>query len=124
MDAWDRKLTWVQRNRKRKHLALRIAEVMPAVVHLLEQDLRSPLGQVAEYLGRMATDDLAGHCRVAGLEARTLRINVDQPARVSWMRARWQTPILRALSSHATFRVDHCLGFYMPPTAHRLSPRN
>ena len=94
----DERLQCVQRNRQRTARSVRLG---PLVQRLIKQayapELLAPTSHTADLLAGVVDEEFRNHCRIASVAHQTLVLHVDKQGMVFALRARWTTPIEKAL---------------------------
>lgn len=91
-------LAWVQRNRSRRQKERAVAEVLSTYVNRLFPDEGSAIAEACRAVAAVVDDTFNSHCHLAGLQSRTLIVEVDKPGLIYSMRVRWTEAISEALS--------------------------
>ncbi len=91
----DRRLAWVQSNRRRAERATLVGQSVAKMT--ASMPARGEAEEVAVIMADQVDDEFRKHCRVAGQRNGPWVVNVDAPALVYPMRLRWSARLREAL---------------------------
>lgn len=99
MDREERRLRWVQTNRRRKSVPERLGEVAQAVISDSQQAGPVWRRRIWAVLAEYAGPDLLDHMRLVSLRQGVLHIEVQEPAILYHLRLQWERRIVEVLRS-------------------------
>ena len=105
----DRRLSWVQSNRRRAERATPVGQLVAKMAASLPA--RGEAEEVAAVMADQVDGEFRKHCRVAGQRNGPWVVNVDAPALVYPMRLRWSARLREALSRAGGRRLERELLF-------------
>lgn len=94
---YETQLDWIQRNHRRKPRARSVGGVVARLVAGLDNASRVGVRGAAAVLSGLVDDDFREHCRLVMGTGNRLTVNVDHASLIYTMRARWLSPLTRAL---------------------------
>ncbi len=106
---WDRRLRWVEHNRRRRESVVSAGELVRRTAQLLAVEQTS-LGRVAERLSEVVDGVFREHCRVASVRGDRVVIHVRPATQVGAMRVRWSGVLIEALRGSGPRRVEFVAG--------------